>query len=124
MAKNTELSREVLVEGWCLLVQEVHAGAPVEKRFTCFEATTRGAAKGELASAEDQSGRCFVSMDAASIDYPSKGVLAMPSNSVLRGRESSRDLLPERHWFSYVEALAHKGALTTEALGKFLGPYR
>jgi len=125
MAKNTELLRD---KCWgkarCLLVlQGGTLEAPVEKALHALAGHHARGGKGRTgASADDQSSIAFVAMDAAEHRLPFEGYDLGDAVKLRSFEQGSHRAVYFRNvsGATSLKALAHKGALTTEALGKFL----
>jgi len=126
MAKNTELLREKCwAKPRCLLVlQGGMLESPTEKALHALAGHhARGGPGRKGASAEDGSSVAFVAMDALEHKLPFEGY-DLGDALKLRSFEAGAHRAVYFRNVSGAEtlkALAHKGALTTEALGKFLG---
>ena len=126
MAKNTELLREKCwSKARCLLVlQGGTLEAPVEKALHALAGHHARGGKGRTGqSAEDQSSVVFVSMDAAEHRLPFEGYDLGDAIKLRSFEAGNHRAIYFRNvtGSATLKALAHKGALTTEALGKFLG---
>merc|ERR1712196_540639 len=109
----------------CLLVlQGGTLEAPVEKALHALAGHHARGGKGRTGnSAEDQSSVVFVSMDAAEHRLPFEGYDLGDAIKLRSFEAGSHRAIYFRNvtGSATLKALAHKGALTTEALGKFLG---
>merc|ERR1711937_500831 len=109
----------------CLLVlQGGTLEAPVEKALHALAGHHARGGKGRTgASAEDQSQVVFVSMDAAEHRLPFEGYDLGDAIKLRSFEAGNHRAIYFRNvtGSSTLKALAHKGTLTTEALGKFLG---
>merc|ERR1711990_793468 len=98
--------------------------APVEKALHALAGHHARGGKGRTGqSAEDQSQVVFVSMDAAEHRLPFEGYDLGDAIKLRSFEAGNHRAIYFRNvtGSATLKALAHKGALTTEALGKFLG---
>ena len=125
MAKNTELLRE---KCWgkprCLLIMQGGSlEAPVEKALHAVAGHHAQGGKGRKgASADDKSAVAFVAMDAQEHKLPFEGFELGDDLKLRRYEAGAHRAIYFRNVSGAptLKALAHKGALTTDALGKFL----